>query len=419
MPLLPVRSFAEVEQIFAEAAALPNEGERINHLCTYYLTLDEFPFPDDPFSEGYRRRALELWTRLCGRPEYRPVEHEVSGYATGVDVRCPPPYNVGSGELLGDLLICWGFLMKALDLKPGQSILEYGPGSGQILVNFARMGVRAAGIDIDGPQVAVIEQQGRLLGGLDLRAKVGQFGDPFEPGERFDAVLFFEAFHHSLDHIALVDRLHDLVADDGRLVVASEPILTTTNPFRPVVPFPWGPRLDLLSLRATRTFGWMELGFQEEYFYRLLLRGGWLPRKHLCPLTDRGTLYTARKNTGRVSAGELELGEDEAATWHSPEGENRWTCGRGEMTLDSRPRWTSVSVVVSNYNPKPVGVELACGPGRVAVTLAPGETAEVAVPLSAGTRRLVVESPTFVPKDVGMNDDTRTLGVFVGRITYS
>jgi hypothetical protein len=41
------------------------------------------------------------------------------------------------------------------------------------------------------------------------------------------------------------------------------------------------------------------------------------------------------------------------------------------------------------------------------------------VPLSAGTRRLLVESPTFVPKDVGMNDDTRTLGVFVGRITYS
>jgi hypothetical protein len=107
---------------------------------------------------------------------------EVAGTPPASMCAAPPPYNVGSGELLGDLLICWGFLMKALDLKPGQSILEYGPGSGQILVNFARMGVRAAGIDIDGPQVAVIEEQGRLLGGLELRAKVRQFGEPFRPG---------------------------------------------------------------------------------------------------------------------------------------------------------------------------------------------------------------------------------------------
>jgi hypothetical protein len=96
------------------------------------------------------------------------------------------------------------------------------------------------------------------------------------------------------------------------------------------------PRLDLLSLRATRTFGWMELGFQEEYFYRLLLRGGWLPRKHLCPLTDRGTLYTARKNTGQVSAGGSPAPPRRARSCRSSDRRPRTSPGR-------RARFTSRS----------------------------------------------------------------------------
>jgi SAM-dependent methyltransferase len=79
-------------------------------------------------------------------------------------MRSPPPYNIESGQLLGDMLICWGFLLRTLDLKPGQSVLEYGPGSGQILLQFARMGVRAAGVDIDPVQTRFIREQGNGSG---------------------------------------------------------------------------------------------------------------------------------------------------------------------------------------------------------------------------------------------------------------
>jgi 2-polyprenyl-3-methyl-5-hydroxy-6-metoxy-1,4-benzoquinol methylase len=293
-PLTPLRSFEEVERKLEDAAALPTEGERIDFLCNHYLDpTNGFDQPADPFSDDYRKWAHELWSRLSGRREqYDPAAHELSGYQNEVDMRSPPPYNIESGHLLGDTLICWGFLLRTLDLKPGQSVLEYGPGSGQILLQFARMGVRAAGVDIDPVQTRFIREQGERLG-LDIRTRVGEFGDTIEPGERYDAVVFFEAFHHAFDHIALVQRLHHVVADDGMLVIAADVVLDQANPFRPVVPFPWGPRLDLLSLRAMRTHGWMELGFQEEYFLELLGRAGWAVTRHDCPQTDRGTLWVA------------------------------------------------------------------------------------------------------------------------------
>jgi SAM-dependent methyltransferase len=293
-PLKPVPS-KTVDRTLAEAAALPTEGERIDFLCNHYLDLEEeFHWPADPFSDAYREWALEFWSRVSGRGDpYDPATHELSGYQEEVDMSSPPPYNIESGWLLGDMLICWGFLLRTLDLKPGQSVLEYGPGSGQILLQFARMGVRAAGVDIDPVQTQFIRDQGARLG-LDIRARVGEFGETIEPGERYDAVVFFEAFHHAFDHIALLERLHEVVADDGMLVIAADVVIDLANPFRPAVPFPWGPRLDLLSVRAMRTHGWMELGFQEEYFLELLRRTDWEVTRHDCPQTERGTVWLAR-----------------------------------------------------------------------------------------------------------------------------
>jgi 2-polyprenyl-3-methyl-5-hydroxy-6-metoxy-1,4-benzoquinol methylase len=293
--LTRVRSLAEAELKLDEASAFPTEAERIEFLAQHYLVPDGgFDHPEDPFSDDYREWAHELWSRISGRTEaYDPAAHELSGYQDEVDMRSPPPYNIESGELLGDTLICWGFLVRTLDLKPGQSVLEYGPGSGQILLQFARMGVRAAGVDIDPVQVAFIREQGKRLG-LDIRVRVGQFGDTIEPGERYDAVIFFEAFHHALDHVALVERLHEVVTEDGALVIAADVVVDLTNRYWPVMPFPWGPRVDLLSVRAMRTHGWMELGFREEYFLELMERSGWAVTRHDCPQTIRGMLWLAR-----------------------------------------------------------------------------------------------------------------------------
>jgi SAM-dependent methyltransferase len=94
----------------------------------------------------------------------------------------------------------------------------------------------------------------------------------FTAQEPFDAAVFFESFHHCADHIALLRRLHDIVRPGGIVLFAAEPIQK--------LDYPWGPRLDGLSVWSSRTHGWLELGFDNAYFDRALARTGWTGRRH-------------------------------------------------------------------------------------------------------------------------------------------
>jgi hypothetical protein len=49
--------------------------------------------------------------------------------------------------------------------------------------------------------------------------------------------------------------------------------------------YPWGPRLDGLSVWSSRTYGWLELGFDTRYFDAALARTGW--SGHRVMLGDR------------------------------------------------------------------------------------------------------------------------------------
>jgi SAM-dependent methyltransferase len=419
MTLTPVASVQELEQKIAEVEAQDSEEALLNVLSQYYLDLDGVgDFPADPFSEGYRDWVLQLYRRLSKRPGYDPRINELSPFASKLNAQIVSPYNSHESGLVGEMLICYGFIIRTLNLKPGSRVLEYGPGSGQLVINLARVGMRASTIDVDPGYVRCIREQCRALG-LSVRAKQGQFGETIEPGERYDAVLFFEAFHHALEHIDLLARLDEVVADDGVIVFAGEPVVSATGHWAPTVPFPWGPRLDLLSVRATRRLGWMELGFQETYFLRLLLRSGWVVRKHFCSLTDRGTMYVARKNRGQAAPGETLLPEDEESTWHPPEGRSRWTRGRSVMTLDARPRWSSARVSVSNHAPFPMPVLVSAGGDVARLRLGPGESSRVQVALPQRDRALEIWSQTFCPRELGMSGDDRTLGVFVGDVEYA
>jgi 2-polyprenyl-3-methyl-5-hydroxy-6-metoxy-1,4-benzoquinol methylase len=123
---------------------------------------------------------------------------------------------------------------------------------------------------------------------------VGTFADN-PPGAPYDAVIFFESFHHALDHGELIARLSGHVKDSGIIVFSGEPIIPVDNYWRPTIPYPWGPRLDLLSLRSTKAYGWLELGFQEEYFYQVFSRHGWSVSKYPCVLTSRADTWIARR----------------------------------------------------------------------------------------------------------------------------
>jgi 2-polyprenyl-3-methyl-5-hydroxy-6-metoxy-1,4-benzoquinol methylase len=194
--------------------------------------------------------------------------------------------------------------MQKLALRDGQSVLEYGPGTGQLALACARNGCDVTVIDIEPKYVEAIREQARRLD-VPIRAEIGHVGDLPDPGKRYDAVLFFESFHHALHHNELLRRLHDAVVDGGRVYLAGEPIIDAHNMWAPAFSTSWGPRTDMLSVWAMRASGWLELGFREEYLVEAASRAGWEVEKHMCPLSFRGNTWVltprgeARKRRGR------------------------------------------------------------------------------------------------------------------------
>jgi ubiquinone/menaquinone biosynthesis C-methylase UbiE len=152
-------------------------------------------------------------------------------------------------------------------------VIEYGCGDAEILLHLARLGCDVTVVDIEQTYLDVVKEKAARLK-VDLTAICGSFSMPNDLPP-FDRAFFYQSFHHSLDHQDLLHRMHRILTPDGFIVFGPEPVIEIDGPWQHVVPYPWGPRLDGLSLRAMRNYGWMELGFQEPYFKALLERTGW------------------------------------------------------------------------------------------------------------------------------------------------
>jgi 2-polyprenyl-3-methyl-5-hydroxy-6-metoxy-1,4-benzoquinol methylase len=296
-----LQTITEVEAVFAEAAGFDNEAARWEFLMAYYY--DAGPFATkDPFSTEYLEEVIARHAHISGGDRYVARENELAPHLPERDdlVRSPSPYRLGPTSTLGDFYIAFGFILEKLSLHAGQSVLEYGPGAGQLALAFARNGCDVTVVDVEPRYIEAITEQAARLD-VPIRAYVGEFGDAPEPGRRYDAVLFFEAFHHALYHNDLLRSLHELVDETGRVAVAGEPIIGSGNMWEVAIPFAWGPRTDLLSVWSMRTCGWMELGFRESYFLEAAARAEWDVAKHECPLSFRGNTWVLTKSSARAT----------------------------------------------------------------------------------------------------------------------
>jgi SAM-dependent methyltransferase len=249
----------------------------------------------DPYSPAYRDAAMDLYRLLRAAPEkngYDPRRDERSDVAGTADIwRDVTPWSFRDPRFVSEFLYAWGHILKLLELDPakGGSVLEYGPGSGQIVLLAARLGFAAHAVDIEPGFLSLIERQAAAMG-LNIATECAAFGEGF--GERrFDRIIFFEAFHHAFDWLRLLPRLRERLAEGGRLILAGEPIVGA-----PIasIPFPWGPRLDALSVFCMRRFGWMELGIQRGFFLDALRRDGWQVEVHPFDGCGRAEAYVAR-----------------------------------------------------------------------------------------------------------------------------
>lgn len=262
----------ELARATARMGASPEEAQAL--LGEFVVALPAPP-PPDPFSDAYRAWTWDLYRRISGREGY-DAAHEASPFDLERALTRPFPYESGSLTMVGRDLLARGHVLdtlsKALAWANGSArprVVEFGAGWGNLTADLVATGLDVTVVELDPKFCALIAQRcARGPGALTVFE-----GDmlTFMTDEPFDAAVFFESFHHCADHPAMLDRLHRIVRPAGAVLFAAEPVQRLA--------YPWGPRLDGLSLWSSRTYGWLELGFDMRYFDQVLARTGWVGRR--------------------------------------------------------------------------------------------------------------------------------------------
>jgi len=261
-----LRTLDELDEMFARLDVAGSESDDAlrREFLTFRMEVD-FPLPPDPYSSEYRQAVFELYGWLHGSPYSTANEDVTFNTATAVDT--PFPFSTQSATTVGEHLMGIGHIVRRMNLPPGSRVLEMGAGWGNTTLVLAQMGHKVTALDISPKFTDLIQKRAGQIN-AHVETIVGDFSKIHDLEGQFDAILFFESFHHCPDHLDLLAGLDRVVAPGGQVMFAAEPIDKS-------FPVPWGLRLDGESLWAIRRHGWLELGFQRNYFVRTLDRYGW------------------------------------------------------------------------------------------------------------------------------------------------
>ncbi len=222
----------------------------------------------DPQSPAYIEKIKRVHEEIIGKRHSRDLEG-LPGLNLEYESNWPYPWGTQSPETVGRFLIAYGFLIRSARLPRGARVLEVGCGMGSLTWNLARMGYRVDAIDPNPVQCEGVRAftRGFPVPPTVIASTLDEWLAQRDANDKYDAVIFFESFHHLMDHQACLRALLDQhMQPDGKVVLAAEPILPDTSD---ILPYPWGPRLDGESLRAMRNWGWLELGYTEGYLRAL------------------------------------------------------------------------------------------------------------------------------------------------------
>jgi 2-polyprenyl-3-methyl-5-hydroxy-6-metoxy-1,4-benzoquinol methylase len=204
-----VGAFADLDEMNASFEQSPLR-ERTHEVARFLLKVDELPLQQagDPFSDEYREQVVQAWSRISGRDGYNSRRDELAPYLDPQAALLKPAfYASGDSRYVGEVLSGIGFILQQLNVRAGDAVLEYGAGEGQIALTLVRTGCQVAVIDVESKYLDGIILQARAIG-AEIAVQQGVFGDAFADGRTFDRILFFEAFHHALEHKKVLRQLH-------------------------------------------------------------------------------------------------------------------------------------------------------------------------------------------------------------------
>ncbi len=265
-----ITSLDELDAKIAECNALVHQSDdALRELFRTFAMDFSAEAPADPSSAEYRDFQMALYCRIARKPYALGNERTLFNLS---DYERPFPYYSRSCVTAGVHLMAIGFLLRMLDLPPGARVLEFGSGWGNSTMEMAKLGLQVTAVDIE-PNFCELVRQRAVQERVSVEMVEADFFWAETVSEPYDAVVFFECFHHCDDHMRLLRALHRAVKPGGCVVFAAEPIA-------PDYPVPWGVRMDGEALWAIHNFGWLELGYRDDYFQQALATAGWTGTRH-------------------------------------------------------------------------------------------------------------------------------------------
>ena len=111
-----------------------------------------------------------------------------------------------------------GAVLSLVDLKPGDSVLDLGCGTGVMIPFYlAAQAGKIVAVDVSEKMVERAREKFGNEPSVELRASDAL---SLDESERFDAVVIYNAYPHFFEKVALVEKVHRLVKTGGRFVVA-------------------------------------------------------------------------------------------------------------------------------------------------------------------------------------------------------
>jgi SAM-dependent methyltransferase len=303
-----------------------------------------------------------------------------------------------------------------MNLAPHSRIVEFGPGWGNTTLHFIQMGYEVTAVDSEKAFLDLIKYRTAMLSKkVEL---VHQDMLAFNSSTKYDAAVFFESFHHCANHLKLLKNLDQLINDDGLIAFAAEPIADA-----PYFPFPWGVRLEGMSVWSIRKWGWLELGFDTSYFLRTLLLFGWTPQRYRSDASPLADAIVAKKSHGYYEPSEITLPPDECKTWAPKEMASelklRFTQAKSVMSCAKDIKAKFVEFCISNYAPFALDIKLSAGNATETFQVPKSSMKGIyKIPLSNWNGQITITSKTWQPAKILRNADNRELGVAVHYLKF-
>lgn len=253
-------SHESIDEFIREAA----QRHEVSHQSwANFVTHTKFVLDDvpnlAPSSSGFLDFQIELWKKISGRSEYDAFKCEANENVNQEpSIQTTYPFISRNTQEIGSYLLGVANIVKKFPVPVVSRVVEFGVGYGHLTHILANSGFQVEAIDIE-PRFLELLPKMAIPGAEPITCRAASFVDATFEAQSIDAFVFFECFHHCIEHARLLQNIRQALKPGGAIVFAAEAF------YDDWFDFPWGLRTDGHSVWAIRKFGWMELGFRKSY----------------------------------------------------------------------------------------------------------------------------------------------------------